>query len=354
MSQHNKVLYVNPPESFTAAAKKTDFRITPITDNLYTLDLPIRTFPVGQIPSKWIFTLFNYWNNIRIARNIRKACAKLNMSHIVHINDNDVYRGLYLKELLNPSISVYYRRDWLFDVDYWKRHVLRVEKQLAKKSDLVLTNSPYLCDTIKDYNPHVFCIGQGVDISLYDANISYNLPPELEGINSPIVGYTGVLSSLRLDADLIYDVAEQMPELSFVLLGPEDTFFEKHKLHKLANVFFIASKPPHELPAYIAHFDICINPQVLNDTTKGNYPRKIDEYLAMGKPVVATETPTMRLFDGVVSLCTDAKTYINAITHELQHDTPTLRADRIKVAQSHTWHNCVLEMYQKIEQYEGL
>jgi hypothetical protein len=31
----------------------------------------------------------------------------------------------------------------------------------------------------------------------------------------------------------------------------------------------------------------------LNETTKGNYPRKIDEYLAMGKPVVATKTIAM-------------------------------------------------------------
>jgi hypothetical protein len=30
----------------------------------------------------------------------------------------------------------------------------------------------------------------------------------------------------------------------------------------------------------------------LNETTKGNYPRKIDEYLAMGKPV-ATKTIAM-------------------------------------------------------------
>ncbi len=43
-----------------------------------------------------------------------------------------------------------------------------------------------------------------------------------------------------------------------------------------------------ELPGYIQHFDVCINPQKLNPITIGNYPLKVDEYLAMGKPVVAT------------------------------------------------------------------
>ena len=39
--------------------------------------------------------------------------------------------------------------------------------------------------------------------------------------------------------------------------------------------------------------DVCINPQKVNPITDGNYPLKIDEYLAMGKPVVATRTHTM-------------------------------------------------------------
>ncbi|MEJ7660035.1 MAG: hypothetical protein WKG07_10665 [Hymenobacter sp.] len=36
--------------------------------------------------------------------------------------------------------------------------------------------------------------------------------------------------------------------------------------------------------------------RLLNDITIGNYPLKIDEYLAMGRPVVATRTRAMELF----------------------------------------------------------
>jgi hypothetical protein len=36
--------------------------------------------------------------------------------------------------------------------------------------------------------------------------------------------------------------------------------------------------------------------QLSNNLTIGNYPRKIDEYLAMGKPIVATSTKTMQMF----------------------------------------------------------
>jgi glycosyltransferase involved in cell wall biosynthesis len=55
---------------------------------------------------------------------------------------------------------------------------------------------------------------------------------------------------------------------------------------------FLGAQDVNRLPEYIKA-DVCINPQLLNETTKGNYPRKIDEYLAMGKPVVATKTIAM-------------------------------------------------------------
>ncbi len=61
---------------------------------------------------------------------------------------------------------------------------------------------------------------------------------------------------------------------------------------------FISSdaKKPEQTAAYIHHFTICINPQLVNPLTIGNYPRKIDEYLASGKPVVATATQAMEMF----------------------------------------------------------
>jgi glycosyltransferase involved in cell wall biosynthesis len=64
------------------------------------------------------------------------------------------------------------------------------------------------------------------------------------------------------------------------------------KLHGYTNIHFFGAQDVNRLPEYIKA-DVCINPQLLNETTKGNYPRKIDEYLAMGKPVVATKTIAM-------------------------------------------------------------
>lgn len=52
----------------------------------------------------------------------------------------------------------------------------------------------------------------------------------------------------------------------------------------------------------MSHFDVCMNPQLVNEITIGNYPRKVDEYLALGKPVIATKTLTMDLLPAMYGI----------------------------------------------------
>lgn len=57
---------------------------------------------------------------------------------------------------------------------------------------------------------------------------------------------------------------------------------------------------------------------MINDITDGNYPLKIDEYLAMGKPTVATSTHTMRnIFAAYTHLATNPQEWLSAIDHAI-------------------------------------
>ncbi|MFC7669776.1 glycosyltransferase [Hymenobacter humi] len=60
----------------------------------------------------------------------------------------------------------------------------------------------------------------------------------------------------------------------------------------------------------MSYFDVCTNPQAVNEVTIGNYPLKIDEYLAMGKPVVATATRAMDMFADYVYLPRNAQEWL--------------------------------------------
>ena len=231
---------------------------------------------------------------------------------------------------------------------FWKKHAPRLEPLLCGKSDLIVANSRQLAEAVSPYNTHCYDIGQGVDLKNYQADGNYPLPEDMKDIKRPIIGYMGWITSRRLDADLMYETAKKLPECSMVLVGGEDDYFKTHKLHSLKNVFFLGAKQQAETVAYMSHFDICINPQLINEITVGNYPRKVDEYLALGKPVVATRTKTMEIFDNYVLNCLGASEYIQAIRKALQEHNPDATKRRIEFAHTHTWENSVSKLYDYI------
>ena len=115
---------------------------------------------------------------------------------------------------------------------------------------------------------------------------------------------------------------------------------------ELAN---LGEKNNKDIPSYIAAFDICINPQIINEITIGNYPRKIDEYLALGKPVIATRTKAMSLFEEYVWNCDSADAYIKAIHEAIQNKNDSVINSRIQFSHSHTWENSVSKLYKAIK-----
>nr|WP_249207607.1 glycosyltransferase [Chitinophaga hostae] len=201
---------------------------------------------------------------------------------------------------------------------------------------------------LRQYNPSSFYVGQGCDLRLFDATVKHPVPPDVPTGSGPVIGYVGALKSLRLDISTLLKIARERPEWKLVLVGPEDEDFLQSELHRLPNVYFTGKKEVPELPAYVQSFDVCINPQILNVVTVGNYPLKIDEYLAMGKPVVATATKTMELFRDYVYLAATPDDYIPLIEKALSENTDSLTARRIQFAGTHTWENSVAAIYQAI------
>ena len=56
---------------------------------------------------------------------------------------------------------------------------------------------------------------------------------------------------------------------------------------------WLGPKPYDELPRYVAAFDVGIIPYAANSYTPSCFPLKLYEYLAAGKPVVASGLPAL-------------------------------------------------------------
>lgn len=362
-SKHNRVLYVNSPlDRITKFKSKDDPKIRKridvikgrqealinINKNLFNYYPDEIIESINWIKNDFVYTFLNKINNKRFARSIKRAIDKLGFKDIILFNDNDIFRCFYLKELLKSSLSIYYSRDYLLSVDYWKLHGAKLEPQLISKSDLCVANSIYLADYCKQYNKNSYYVGQGCDLEMFSNKQKLSIPADVLNIPKPIIGYVGALQSIRLDIELIAYIARQRPEWSIVLVGPEDEQFKVSILHQIPNLFFLGAKSPEMLAQYIHSFTVCFNPQLINQVTIGNYPRKIDEYLAMGKPVVASKTDTMSIFSEHVYLATTKEDYIALIGQALAEDSEIKRVARINFATTHTWENNVLEIYKAI------
>jgi acetyltransferase-like isoleucine patch superfamily enzyme/glycosyltransferase involved in cell wall biosynthesis len=364
-SQDNRVLYINTPldrkSRFTERnSTKTKKRlavlkgklspIEQINPGLWVLNPKTILESINFLPDGRLFDWVNRINNVRLAKEILKAIRILGFKNYYLFNDSSMFNGFYQKELLRPALSIYYMRDYLIKNPFWKKHGIRLEPILIRKSHLVVNNSNLYTEYGRKHNPHSYMVGQGCDVDSYNQDKHViDIAADLQGIPNPIIGYVGFLSTRRLNLELMEKVAESRPDWSMVLVGPEDDGFKASKLHGMSNVFFLGSKRPDELPGYIQGFDVCLNPQRINDATIGNYPRKIDEYLAMGKPTVATSTIAMDFFKEFTYLGESAEDYVVLIERALVEDCPELRRKRTQFASAHTWENNVLEISKVVD-----
>jgi len=365
-AKNNRVLYVNPPmvrSTMTNDKHKESIQkrikikkglepdLVEIGPNLWNLYPKSLVESINWIGSHAIFKILNKRNARLYTNNIKSAVDRLNFKNVILFNDSSMFLGLHLKKFLQPEIYVYYMRDYLVKVPYWQKHGERLEPEVVKDADVLTTNSEFFSEFGLQYNSHSYMVGQGCDVSHFsDENDAIKIPDEFKDIPKPVIGYVGSLTTLRLDIELLEYMANQRKNWSIVLVGPEDDDFKNSNLHKLSNVYFLGRKNESELPNYVKGFDVAMNPQLSNNLTIGNYPRKIDEYLAMGKPIIATQTKAMDMFKECVYLGSSKEEYITLTEKALAENSPGLEKKRINFAKSHTWTNNVSAIYSAIIQ----
>jgi len=361
-SKNNRVLYVNSAKDRLTLLKNNkhfnvfrksnnELNLSEISTNLWVYSPSKIIESISSLSVNFLFDFLNKHNNKVFASEIKKAIKLLEFKDFILFCDSDMFRSFYLKELLNPKVYIYYTRDNLTAVKYWQTQGCRIEPLHMAKADIVMANSTYLAQIASKNNHNSFFVGQGCDLSAFKPENIKSVPLDIAKIPQPIIGYIGALKTLRLDIEVIKHLAINKPNWNIVLVGPEDNEFAVCDLHQMANVWFLGAKPEVELPLYLKAFTVAINPQILNEVTIGNYPRKIDEYLAMGKPTVATKTIAMSFFDKYVSLASNQTEWVLAVEKELEGNTKEKEKNRIKFAAEHTWENNVNEIYRIVEQY---
>jgi glycosyltransferase involved in cell wall biosynthesis len=138
----------------------------------------------------------------------------------------------------------------------------------------------------------------------------------------------------RVDEELLRGLARRHPEWQLVLAGPRRRPWGVG-LEGLRNVLWLGRIPAQRVRSVIADCDVTLVPYRLTDWTRACLPVKVFEYLAAGKPVVATPLPELSLFADVVEIV-PAEGFDQAIARTLESDHEAVAQHRQNAAKRYT------------------
>jgi uncharacterized SAM-binding protein YcdF (DUF218 family) len=239
---------------------------------------------------------------------------------------------------LNPTLTVYYCANDMAGLVPAMAPARRWESVLFGEADVVFVTAEALRERASAHNAHVHFFPGGVEFEKFSAaRVNADLPAALRGLRRPIVGYVGTVGPV-LDQDLLVEMARRMPEVTLVLVGPE--YVDANRLRACSNIRLIGQVPHADVPAFIKGFDVGLIPNVKTPYTDAVYSVKLNEYLAMGVPVVTTDLREMRRFierhGPVIEIGKDTQDFIRKVGVALEETNDRLREQRIAVAETNS------------------
>ncbi len=213
----------------------------------------------------------------------------------------------------------------------------------------IIAINQIIVEELKETFPHAsaryIVEPNGVDLSVFagidkrDARTRLGLPHDI-----PIVLYTGRFFGWK-GLEILPYAAALTPSMRWQMVGgTEEEFARVVKDPLPANFFLAGSRPHNEMPLWFAAADALVVLGTARDVQSYRYtsPMKLFEYLAAGRPIIASNTPAIReivsekevLFytpDDAHDLARIAK---SAVTHGQELASRIEAATRLAVASS--------------------
>lgn len=115
--------------------------------------------------------------------------------------------------------------------------------------------------------------------------------------NKPIVMYTGHLYDWK-GARTLALASKELPDIDFIFIGGTDADVERFKKEfgSQSNIFLKGHLPHHEIGKHILMADILALPNsaITHESVYSTSPIKLFEYMATGRPIIASDLPSIR------------------------------------------------------------
>jgi len=220
---------------------------------------------------------------------------------------------LHLRRQLRPARLVYYNID---DYKlYWPKAVKQVERleaEAVRVADLTVCTSRFRAEELRANHPEfaskIRHLPHGAPSSSIPSQPQDHpgpAPSDLTHLPRPWVGYVGTLED-RVDWNILDQVAATVPEASIILVGrvgpdgPQGWQKDRQRCLARGNVHAVGWRDQEVIERYNQSFDLNLIPYRTDHPFNiACCPTKIMDYMAAGRPVVATNLPECRLYSDV-------------------------------------------------------
>lgn len=218
-----------------------------------------------------------------------------------------------------------------------RQKILSYLENIVPKVDAVLYVNEHVKARYGHLNKNNLIVRNATNYSNFDRE-NFSRVDSLEEIKAQyekIVGYIGTANLIRFDLAAVEKMLEDRKQWALVFVGNIEERL-KQSLEKYPNVFFVPFVPYHALPDHMNYFDACIAPMQVNEHTKGNDLLKLHDYLAMGKPVVASDVGGAADLSSV-SIYRSPDEFLGNLDVVMSSDSDVLVKDRKLQAFHNSW-----------------
>jgi len=230
---------------------------------------------------------------------------------------------------------------------------IRIQQKWVAAADVIVVTADRLLETVRPRRPDVILLPNAVRPEDWQMAEPPPIPSDMEQARRApvVVGYFGTVGRW-FDWDMWENAARTKADWAFVLIGgPYDVqgrgYLERVKA--VANIHYLGRKPYCQLKDYLWHFDVATIPFLLSAITSACSPVKLFEYMAGGKPIVATRMHEVMKYKSVV-LAEDAPGFVHKIEDALTRSKdPAYKALLRAEAAENTWFSRASMLLQVIE-----
>lgn len=296
--------------------------------------VPATLLPPHSKPVLRMKCIHQYWQRYTVP-NIGKVLKEHGFDNVdILYLDNPIHAGLL--DSIHYDKSMLRIADKMSGFRKYTSAMGVLEKEVAQRVDLVAYTAQSLHSHVQSLSPkRSIFLPNGVNVDHFQ-NTKNKEPLDIAQIPHPRVVYVGAMHEW-FDFDLINSSVAALPNVSFILIGPNE-LATKHLL-RAPNLHLLGRRSYTSLPAYLKFSDIGIIPfnvKEHKDLIEHVNPLKLLEYFACGLPVVAIRWEELNRFRDIANL-TERNSFSAAITNLLDIGNDGHSSKRVNFAREFDW-----------------